>query len=76
MKYTVDPVSSETNKWVVTVDFNDEGVDALAQNEVRGTEAQANAYAMTLARDFKENHADLFPPPPVVEHDPMMEEII
>jgi hypothetical protein len=76
MKHVIELVANETNKWIVTVDFNDEGVDAIAQNEVRGTEDQAHAYAMTLARDFRENHADLFPPPPIEEHDPMMEEIL
>jgi len=73
MTYSVEQVSE--NKWLVTVDFNDEGIDRKATNEVIGTEEQAHAYAPTLARDFRENHADLFPPPVVEEHD-YMEEIV
>jgi hypothetical protein len=61
------------NKWLVAVDFTDEGVNASASNHVIGTKEQAEAYAVTLARDFRENHMELFPLPPVEEHDHMME---
>ena len=76
MTYKVEPVTGETGKWIVSVDFSDEDADNTAQNEVRGTQEQAESYATTLARDFRENHAELFPPPPVVEHDPIMEEML
>lgn len=59
MTYSVEQVSE--NKWLVTVDFNDEGIDRKATNEVIGTEEQAIAYATVLARDFRENNAELFP---------------
>lgn len=62
----------EGNKYLVVVDFTDEGVDATTQNHVIGTEDQAHAYAATLARDFRENHSDLFPMPEI-EIDPMEE---
>jgi hypothetical protein len=48
-------------------------VNASASNHVIGTKEQAEAYAVTLARDFRENHMELFPLPPVEEHDHMME---
>ena len=51
------------NKWLVEVDFLDEGVDRSASNTVIGSEEQAHAYATTLARDYRENNADLFPLP-------------
>ena len=74
MTHTVTKIS-ETS-WQVNVSFADEGVDATTSNTVIGTEAQAHAYAPTLARDFRENNADLFPLPVVEEHDHMMEEMV
>ena len=61
MTHTVTNIAA--NRWQVSVSFADEGVDATASNIVLGTEDQANAYAPTLARDFRENHAELFPLP-------------
>lgn len=63
------------DKWIVSVDFNDEGVNASASNHVVGTNEQADAYAATLARDFRENHMEMFPLSPMEEHDHMMEEM-
>ena len=62
MTYTINQISE--NKWLVTVDFNDEGVNQSTSNEIIGTEDQAIAYAPVLARDYRENHAELFPLPP------------
>lgn len=73
MTYTTSNVDG--NKWLVAVDFIDEGVNASASNHVVGTKEQADAYAATLARDFRENHMEMFPLPPVEEHDYMMEEM-
>lgn len=64
----------EDNKWLVEVSFHDEGVDRTTSNKVIGTEEQAHAYAATLARDYRENNADLFPLPEV-EEEGMMEDI-
>lgn len=61
MTHTVTNIA--TNRWLVDVFFADEGVDATARNIVVGTEEQAIAYAPTLARDFRDNHAELFPLP-------------
>ena len=61
MTYTINQISE--NKWLVTVDFNDEGVNQSTSNEIIGTEDQAIAYAPVLARDFRENNAELFPLP-------------
>ncbi|MEA4865360.1 MAG: hypothetical protein VB088_08180 [Sphaerochaeta sp.] len=69
MTHTITNI--ETNKWLVSISFADEGVPQGASTTVIGTEEQAHAYAQTLARDFRENHADLFPPPVVEEHDHM-----
>lgn len=61
MRYTINQVAE--NKWLVAVDFSDEGVDRTTSNEIIGTEDQAIAYAPVLARDFRENNAELFPLP-------------
>ena len=71
MTHTVTNI--EATKWLVSVSFADEGVQQSTSNTVIGTEEQANAYAPTLARDFRENHADLFPLPVVEEHEHMEE---
>lgn len=49
------------NTYLVEIDFSDEGIPATAKAEIIGTEEQATAYAVTLANDYKTNHADLFP---------------
>lgn len=64
------------NRWQVNVSFTDEGIQATASNIIIGTEEQAHGYAPTLARDFRENHHDLFPLPVVEEQDHMMEEFV
>ena len=74
MTYTTTNVGG--NKWLVSVDFTDEGVAANASNHIVGTQEQANAYAATLARDLRSNNMELFPLPEVEEHDPMMEEFV
>ncbi len=61
MTHTVTSIG--TNRWDVAISFADEGVEATANNVIIGTVDQANAYAPTLARDFRENHPDLFPLP-------------
>ncbi len=53
------------NRWQVNVSFTDEGIQATASNIIIGTEEQAHGYAPTLARDFQENHPELFPVPEV-----------
>lgn len=64
---TVTTSNIQENKWQVTVSFLDEGVDAQAQNVVIGTQEQAVAYGATLARDFRENNKELFPPEEIEE---------
>lgn len=53
----------KANKWLIEIDWIDEDIDASTSAIIVGPEDDAIAYIPTLARDYRDNHPDLFPQP-------------